>query len=120
MNGHFAAGFWRITMLLLITRGRKSGIERATPLTHAMLGDSFIIAASYAGTSRHPHWYWNLREQKEASVQIKGATRRVQVIELEGERRAEAWRALVKVFPWYESYRRRAGREIPVFELRPL
>ncbi len=120
MNGRFSAGIGRIHFLLLITRGRKSGLERVTPLTHAMLGDSYVIAASYAGTKKHPHWYWNLRGQDEVSVEIKGAKRRVQVIELEGARRAEAWKALVDIFPMYEGYKRIAGREIPVIELRPM
>lgn len=120
MNGRFASGLGRITMLLLITRGRHSGQTRVTPLTHAMLDDSYVIAASYAGSNKHPQWYWNLREQQEARIEIKGATRRVKVIELAGERRAEAWKALDRVFPLYKDYRRRAGREIPVFELKPI
>ncbi len=119
MNGRFAAGIGRITMLLLVTRGRKSGLERVTPLTHAMLGDSYVIAASYAGSKTHPNWYWNLSAQDEASIEIKGAKRRVRVIELEGARRDEAWEALVKIFPTYERYRLRAGRDIPIIELQP-
>lgn len=119
-GGRFAAGIGSICFLLLITRGHKTGQIRVTPLLHATLDGAYIVAASYAGTATNPHWCLNLRARSEAEVEIKGARERVQVLELDGERREQAWQALVSVWPFFESYRKRAQREIPVFALKPM
>ncbi|MCY4279024.1 MAG: nitroreductase/quinone reductase family protein [Gammaproteobacteria bacterium] len=119
-GGRFAAGIGPVVFLLLVTRGHKTGLERVTPLLHTTLDGAYIVAASYAGTENHPAWYWNLRGQPEAVVEIKGAKQRVQVLELEGERREQAWAALVSAWPFFVGYQKRTTRQIPVFELRPI
>ncbi len=119
-GGRFAASIGPVTFLLLITRGHKTGLERVTPLLHTTLDGAYIVAASYAGTENHPAWYWNLRGQPEAMVEVKGAKQRVQVLELEGIRREQAWAALVSAWSFFQGYQNRTTRKIPVFELRPM
>ncbi len=118
-GGRLAASIGPIKFLLLITRGHKTGLERVTPLLYTTLDGSYIVAASYAGTESHPAWYWNLLGQAEAMVEVKGAKQRVEVLELEGERREQAWGALVSAWPFFTGYQDRTTRKIPVFELRP-
>ena len=119
-KGGWGKGAGVVDMFLLITRGRKTGRELRTPLVYATLDDAYIIAASYRGNPFHPAWYWNLVAQEEALVHVGGTVRRVKVIELEGEERANAWAALVSTFSRFASYEHTTTRKIPVFKLLPL
>src|SRR4051794_14826500 len=47
-------------ILLLTTKGRKSGEMRTTPLIFVSNGDSPAIIASKGGAPEHPDWYQNL------------------------------------------------------------
>ena len=118
-KGAWGKGGGVVDILLLLTRGRKTGREFRTPLVYANLDDAYIIAASYRGNPQHPVWYWNLAAQSEARVLLKGIEIRVEVAELEGEERAKAWVALVSAFSTFASYERTSTRRIPVFKLSP-
>jgi F420H(2)-dependent quinone reductase len=72
------------------------------------------------GAPRHPDWYWNLKANPEARVQIKDRTLQVRAEEAEGEEKRRLWTRLVEMYPPYEDYQRRTQREIPVFVLRPM
>jgi deazaflavin-dependent oxidoreductase (nitroreductase family) len=72
------------------------------------------------GAPKHPAWYWNLKANQEARVQIKDRTLRVRAEEAEGEEKRRLWRRVVEMYPPYESYQRRTEREIPVVVLRPM
>jgi deazaflavin-dependent oxidoreductase (nitroreductase family) len=57
-------------ILLLTTRGRRSGRARTNPLMFARDGESFVVIASNAGRQRHPGWYWNVTSSPEVSREI--------------------------------------------------
>lgn len=62
---------WRgTTILLLSTKGRKSGQERTTPLIHRTDGDRWIVVASKGGAPENPSWYENLLADPEATIQV--------------------------------------------------
>ena len=53
-------------ILLLHTRGARSGEPRTTPLLYTPLDDAFIVVASKAGAAHHPAWYYNIRAHPDA------------------------------------------------------
>ena len=110
---------WRrdTTILLLTTRGRKSGEERTTPLIHRTDGDRWIIVASKGGTPDHPDWFKNLSEHPEAEIQVKAETIPVRAATIEGEERERLWKLMAEVWPDYDDYQERTDREIPVVAL---
>src|SRR5262245_62487452 len=57
-------------MLLLTTRGRRSGRERTLPLLYVADEKGWVVVASNAGDDRHPAWWLNLRARPEARVQV--------------------------------------------------
>jgi len=61
------------TILLLTTRGRKTGAERTTPLIFERNGDDFLIVASRGGTDEPPGWYVNLQAEPDVQVQVRDA-----------------------------------------------
>lgn len=106
-------------MLLLTTRGRKSGRERTTPLLYHRDGDALVVVASNGGDPRYPAWYLNLRSDPHGHVQVGRQTFRCAARVAGPEERARLWPQLLARYPGYAEYEKRAGREIPVVVLTP-
>src|SRR3954454_7503500 len=101
--------------LNLTVKGRKSGVERTTPLLCIPDGDTMLIAGSYFGGPKTPLWVGNLRAAGgEATVEHGKEKFRVRATELTGEDRAEAWRTMLATWPNYAKYEERTDRTIPV------
>lgn len=107
--------------LTLHVVGRKSGELRSTPLLCASWGNGLVIVGSNWGGQRTPAWVHNLRDagDGEVAISVYGAQLVVDVRELAGHERDEAWSAAARVWPNYEIYARRTTRELPVFHLTP-
>ncbi len=108
-------------ILLLFTRGRRTGQPRTNGLVYLDRGDAWAVAASWAGEPKHPTWYRNLMAQGEAEIQIRDRRIRVRARELEGEERAVVWKEIVAQDGGFAEYeeRTRGIREIPVVLLEP-
>ena len=105
--------------LNLTVKGKKSGIERTTPLLCVPDGDTILIAGSYFGGPKMPLWVGNLRAAGgEAKVEFRKEKFAVQATELTGPERAEAWQVMLRTWPNYAKYEQRTDRLIPVFRLR--
>ncbi len=109
-------------ILLLNTRGAKSGQARTTPLLYTPHEDAFIIVASKAGAAHHPAWYHNLRANPDAvTVELAGRRIAVRPRVVEEPERSELWQRVNDNYNGYEAYERRAGgRIIPVVLLEPI
>lgn len=106
--------------LLLVTRGRKSGLLRRTGLIYGEDGGDYVVVGSNGGSDHHPHWYLNLLAEPRVRVQVGAETFDAVAREAEGEERERLFAAMTSIFPQYESYRRQADREIPVVVLEPV
>src|SRR5438093_13570647 len=58
------------SLLLLTTRGRKTGTERTNPLAYTRDGDHYVVVASKGGAPANPDWYRNLRAQPSVTVEV--------------------------------------------------
>jgi deazaflavin-dependent oxidoreductase (nitroreductase family) len=110
---------WRrgTTILLLTTTGRTSGERRTVPLIYAADGDRYVIVASKGGAPAHPGWYLNLDKTPEVELQVADEVFRARARTATGEERARLWARMNEVWPDYDSYAKRTGREIPVVVL---
>jgi deazaflavin-dependent oxidoreductase (nitroreductase family) len=115
------APFMGFDALVLTTVGRKSGLERATPVGwFAGKDGSWLIVASAAGAAKNPDWYHNLAAHPD-QVQIEMAGRKVAVIaeQLHGPEREEAWQRIASASPQFAQYQQKTDRELPIIRLRP-
>lgn len=111
---------WRgTTILLLTTRGRKSGEQHTTPLIHRTDGDRYVVVASKGGAPEDPSWFTNMQAEPEAEVQVLADHVPVRMTVAEGTERARLWDAMAEVWPAYEDYAAKTDREIPVVVLEP-
>jgi deazaflavin-dependent oxidoreductase (nitroreductase family) len=107
-------------IVLLHTRGARSGIERATPLLATKQGDIIVLIASKAGTVKHPAWYHNVKAGPDVEVTIDGDRRPMRAEIATGAERGRLWAMACDNYTGFETYQQRAGdRTIPVVALRP-
>jgi deazaflavin-dependent oxidoreductase (nitroreductase family) len=108
-------------VLLLHTRGAKSGQPRVSPLLYTPHDGGYVIVASKAGATHHPAWYHNLRAHPEGvAAEIRGRHIPVRPRFLEGDERDRIWRVVNDNYDGYDVYQHRAGpRTIPVVLLEP-
>lgn len=106
-------------LLLLTTRGRKSGKPRTVPLVYLEDGTNYIVVGSKMGHPTHPLWYLNLVAEPRVDVQLGDSSLPMLARTAEGEERADLWPKLLAVFPDYGQYQQWTDREIPVVVLSP-
>jgi proline iminopeptidase len=110
---------WRegSTILLLTTKGRKTGLDRTVPLIYDLEGENPVIVASKGGAPDHPGWFKNLEKTPEAEVQIRDRRVAVHAREAEGNERERLWARMNRMWPHYEEYQQKTDRRIPVIVL---
>lgn len=106
-------------VLLLTTRGRRSGRPHTVALTYLPDAGNFVVIASNGGARRNPDWYRNLRAHPEARVRIRRCTVRVKVRDAGDHERERLWLRAVKAYGGYAAYQHRTRRRIPVVVLEP-
>jgi deazaflavin-dependent oxidoreductase (nitroreductase family) len=105
-------------LLLLHTRGAKSGRERTTPLLATKSGELLLIVASRAGDVRHPGWFYNLRAHPDVEVTVRGRRYPMRARIAKGEERERLWALVCDNYSGYATYQRRAPhRLVPVVAL---
>jgi deazaflavin-dependent oxidoreductase (nitroreductase family) len=102
------------------TTGRRSGEPRTVPLLYVPAdGDGIVLAATNWGRKAHPAWSGNLDATPAATVAIGGQERPMRARRATEEELARYWPRLVELWPAYDAYRSRAGRDIRVYVLEP-
>lgn len=107
-------------VLLLTTKGRKTGKERVTPLLYIPDNENFVLIASNGGVPNHPAWYWNIQANPEVEVEVGGRKLRVRAEDVGGAERERLWTKAVGMYAGYADYQKRTERQIPVVILRPM
>jgi len=109
---------WRDTsVLILTTKGRRSGEQRPTPLIYQPYGDDYLVVASKGGADQPPAWYLNLDAEPEVAVQIKGDRFRARARTASPDEKPDMWRTMTATWPDYDAYQEKTDREIPVVVL---
>ena len=109
-----------LPQLLLTTTGRTSGLPRQVPLLYARDGDALVVVASNWGQAHHPGWSANLIAEPRAWVQIGGRSCPVLARLASPADKARVWPLVVQVWPAYDTYAARSGRDLRVFLLEPV
>ena len=111
--------FMGMNALVLTTIGRKSGVERATPVGWFPGEDgSWLIVASAAGAPRNPAWYHNIAAHPDkVRIELAGRTVAVTAEQLRGPEREQAWRQITAAAPRFAQYEGKTDREMPIIRL---
>jgi deazaflavin-dependent oxidoreductase (nitroreductase family) len=101
-------------ILVLTTKGAKSGETRKHALIYGQDGDRYLIVGSVGGAPKHPQWYRNLTANPNVEVQVLGDKFAATARTATPEEKPHLWEIMNKVWPSYDSYQERTDREIPV------
>jgi len=104
-------------LMLLTTKGAKTGEGRKAIVTYTRDGDRFVIAASKGGAPTHPAWFHNLRVNPEVSVEAGGETFKARATITDGAERDRLWSQHAEQRPEFRDYPKRTTRVIPVIVL---
>ena len=107
------------TILLLTTTGRKSKEKRTIPLGYFKDGDNFVITASNGGAAQNPGWYFNLKGDPHATIEVGKEKMEVTAEQADPEQKKRLWAKLVSVSPQYDGYTKKSNRDIPMMILHP-
>lgn len=106
-----------LPMIMLTATGVKSGQPRTTPLAAVMLDGEFVVVASNFGQADHPAWSANLIAHPDARVAHRGEEFGVTANLLTDDEKARVWPRLVEMWPLFDDYAVRSGRNLRVFRL---
>ncbi|AYC36747.1 nitroreductase family deazaflavin-dependent oxidoreductase [Streptomyces griseorubiginosus] len=109
-----------LPVIVLTTRGAKSGSIRKTPLMRVEHDGRYAVVASQGGAPKHPVWYHNIKAEPLVELQDGPVKRDFKAREITGAERDEWWDRAVAAYPPYAEYQTKTDRVIPVFVLEPV
>ena len=113
VGGYFAG----MKLILVTTKGAKSGKEIIFPVAYTKDADKYVIIASKGGAPENPGWYYNLLKYPEVTVEV--GTEKFQAIatEIKGDERTRLYDQQAEQYPTFKEYQKKTTRTIPVFTL---
>ncbi len=102
-------------VVVVTSRGARSGKLRKTPLMRVEHEGSYALVASKGGAPEHPVWYHNLLADPHIELRDGASVWDMVVREVQGAEKATWWERAVAAYPDYASYQEKTDREIPVF-----
>ena len=104
-------------VIIVTTRGAKSGKVRKVPLMRVEHNGEYAAVASMGGAAKNPVWYFNLVTNPQVEVRDGMVVQAMTAREVKGEEKAIWWERCVAAFPDYAAYQTKTERAIPVFVL---
>lgn len=101
-------------LLLLTTRGARTGQRRATPLTYLPDEGRYVVAAAAAGASDHPAWYHNAAASPEVTVEVGEEIFDATVTVAAGAERYSLYQRCAAAYPQLSHYQSLTTREVPI------
>lgn len=120
LSGGRVSSVYPTPVMLLTTKGAKSGEPRTLPLLYLTDGERLILMASNYGKTSHPAWYRNLTANPTVEVLAGKHSGTYTASEIkDAAERDRAWRLALDQYAGYGDYKERAGdRTIPLIRLQ--
>ena len=116
-GGETSGPFKGRPLLLLTTKGAKSGAERTTPQVYTRDGEPVVIIAAKGGAPKHPARFHNLSADPEVTVEIGTEKFAARASVPEGEERDRLYAQQAAMMPAFNEYQEKTTRRIPVVVL---
>jgi F420H(2)-dependent quinone reductase len=118
-GGKFANEVANLPVLLITSYGRKTGKARTKAIVYIKEGSDYLVSASAGGAKQHPSWYFNLKNNPEARIEVGEQNLRVKAYITEGEERSQLYEKFKSASANFEKYEKGTNRLIPVIRLSP-
>ena len=106
-------------LLVMTSRGARSGADRRSILTYHRDGDDYIVAGTAGGSKTDPAWIHNVEAEPDVKVEIgtDGFDATASLVE-DASERDRLWDDHVQALPWFADYPAQTGRVIPMVRIR--
>lgn len=108
---------WFGSILLLHTKGAKSGQERINPVVYMQDGERWLIAASKGGAPTNPDWFYNIKADPFVTVEMGTETIQARAEIVSEPERTRLFDKIAQAMPSFAEYRQKTKRAIPVVAL---
>jgi deazaflavin-dependent oxidoreductase (nitroreductase family) len=113
-RGQVGGAFADTPLLLLHTRGARSGEPRIHPLAYIADGDSLVVTAPNGGRDQHPAWYYNVLADPNVTVEIGSEQFSARAVVVQEPERTRLYTKMIERHPGFAEFERATGRIIPV------
>lgn len=107
-------------VLVLRTRGRRSGQVREVLVAYVELDGSPVVCGANGGWDHVPAWFVNLRSGGPVEIERHGCRQVVRAVLLEGKAGEQGLQAVLGAFPHVGLYRSRTQRSFPLVRLETI
>ena len=105
------------SLLLLHTKGAKSGEARINPVACIRDGDRLVVIASKGGAPTNPDWYHNILANPLVTVETGSEQFQAQATIAVEPERTRLYTKMVSMMPGFAEYQHKTTRVIPVIIL---
>ena len=120
-NGGKVGGFFESASLLILhTKGAKTGRPQTVVLNHLPDGERFVVFGTKGGAREDPDWVRNVLADPRPTVETGTETIAVRAAEITGPEREELYARQVELRPVFGEYPKKTSRTIPVIGLEPV
>ena len=105
-------------LMILTTKGAKTGEDRVAVVTYTRDGDRYVIAASKSGAPTNPDWFHNLQANPEVGVEAGGESFTARATVTSGDERDRLWKQHADERPEFREYPKITDRVIPMIVLQ--
>jgi deazaflavin-dependent oxidoreductase (nitroreductase family) len=113
-EGKVGGVFQGAPMVLLTSKGARTGKPHINPLMYLPDGDRVVVFASYGGAPENPQWFKNLVANPDATAEVGTETFSVRATVAEGAERDRLFEEQKKRYPQFGEYEKKTTRKIPV------
>ncbi len=110
VGGQFAGA----PLLLLHTRGARSGQPRVNPLAYTRDGEGYVVIASKGGAPTNSDWYYNVVANPRVTVEVGTKQFQAQVTIPQEPERTRLYDQMAAVMPGFAAYQRNTTCRIGV------
>lgn len=119
-HGRVGGQFEGAPLLILHSKGAKTGEPRTNIMMYLADGDRYLVFASKAGADTSPAWYFNLRAHPQVRIEVGDEEFDVVATELDGDERDAKYAEQARRYPGFAGYEKKTTRKIPVVALTPV
>jgi deazaflavin-dependent oxidoreductase (nitroreductase family) len=119
-GGRVGGQFAGAPLLLLHTRGARTGQPRINPLAYTRDGERYVVIASKGGAPTNPDWYYNVGAHPRVTVEVGTEQFEAEATIPEEPERTRLYDQMAAVMPGFAEYQRNTTRRIPVVVLTPV
>jgi deazaflavin-dependent oxidoreductase (nitroreductase family) len=118
-SGKLGGDMGKFKILILTTKGRKSGKTFSNPVGYFERDGGYLIVASNGGQMKNPSWYYNIKgNPSDVTIEVKDKKMKVKPEIILGEPRKSLYSWIVSIATNFGEYEKKTKREIPLVFLK--